>query len=138
MISKNLKGQFINCPFNKKENNKMRKIIVIILLLIFSIIVAFACDIKISTDKNEYKINDFVIITVTLVHDHRTCLHEGEEPKIKIQGLEMAGKTDFIEIETGVWQIKYKAKITSKDPIFISFRECEKGGGELKIIIKVI
>ncbi|MCK4798572.1 MAG: hypothetical protein KAT05_14420 [Spirochaetes bacterium] len=115
----------------------MRKITVVTFLLIFGIIATYACDIKISTDKSEYNINNFVIITVTLSHDHRNCLHESEEPKIKIQGLEMVGKTKFSEIETGTWQIKYKAKIIDNDPIFIAFRECEKGGDEEKINIKV-
>ena len=116
----------------------MRKIILIATVLIFiGVINIFACDISVDTDKKEYHMNEYIIITVELKQDHRNCLHEGEEPLIKVNGLELIGKTDFTEVNNGVWQIKYKAKIINDSPVFIAERVCEKDGDQEKISITV-
>ena len=116
----------------------MKKIIVIsAFVILIGVINTFACDISISTDKEDYHIGDYAIVTVQLDQDHRNCLHEGEEPLIKVSGLELVGKTEFTEIKNGVWQIKFKVKIVNDSPVFIAERECEKDGGLKKISIKV-
>lgn len=116
----------------------MKKMTIISMFLIFiSVIKIFSCDISVDTDKKEYHVDDYVIFTVVLTQDHRNCLHEGEEPLVKINGLELIGKTNYTEIKDGVWQIKYKAKITNDSPIFIVQRVCEKGGDQEKIVIHV-
>ena len=117
----------------------MKKIIFIsAVLMLIGAFNTFACDISVNTDKKEYRIDEYAIITVVIKQDHRNCLHDGEEPLIKINGLELAGKTDFTEIGDGVWQIKYKAKIIDDSPVFIAERVCEKGGDLEKISIAVV
>ena len=116
----------------------MKKIILIsAVFIIVGVINTFACNISVDTDKDSYNMNDYAIVTVVLKQDHRNCLHEGEEPAIKVSGLELVGKTDFTEISNGVWQIKYKAKIIDDSPVFIAERVCEKDGDLEKISIKV-
>jgi hypothetical protein len=117
----------------------MKKIILIsAVFIIIGVINTFACNISVDTDKDSYNINDYAIVTVVLNQDHRNCLHEGEEPVIKVKGLELVGKTDFAEISNGVWQIKYKAKIIDDSPVFIAERLCDKDGDLEKISIKVV
>jgi hypothetical protein len=116
----------------------MKKIILIsAVFILIGVINTFACNISVDMDKDEYQKDEYAVITVVLSQDHRNCLHEGEEPLIKVSGLELVGKTDFLEIKDGVWQIKYKAKIINDSPVFIAERVCEKGGDQEKISINV-
>ena len=116
----------------------MKKMIFIsAVLMLIGVINIFACDISINTDKKEYHMDEYAIVTVQLEQDHRNCLHEGEEPLIKVSGLELVGKTEFTEVKNGIWQIKFKVKIVNDSPVFIAERECEKDGDLEKISIKV-
>lgn len=114
-----------------------KTILLAITIIILNISIAFACDIKIKSDKNEYQIGDYVIFTVTIEQDHNRCLHDGEEPIIKHEGMELLGKTSFTEISNDTWEIKYKAKITDKNASFTAIRECTKGGDRTSIKIDV-
>lgn len=117
----------------------MKKIFLFSLVfIIFNFAGAYACDIQISQDKSEYKIGDAAIFTITLKQDHNNCLHEGEEPKINTEGLELLGKTTFTQLDNFTWQIKYKAEITDKKAFFTAIRECTKDGDKEKINIKVV
>ena len=114
----------------------MRKIILTaITLIILNISNAFACEIEIKKDKNDYKVGDYVIFTVTIEQDHNRCLHDGEEPIINQSGLELLGKTTFTEISNNIWEIKYKAKITDNNATFTAIRECTKGGDRATVKI---
>ena len=55
----------------------MKKIIILsALLMLIGVVNTFACDISINTDKKEYHIDEYAIVTVQLDQDHRNCLHE--------------------------------------------------------------
>lgn len=117
----------------------MKKIFLLSLVfIIFNIAITYACDIQITADKNEYKNGDTAIFTITIIQDHNNCLHEGEEPKINIEGLKLLGKTTFTKLDKSTWQIKYKAEITDKIAFFTAIRECTKGGDKEKFNIKVV
>src|SRR4030042_2211535 len=116
----------------------MKKIFLLSLVfIIFNIAIIYACDIQITQDKNEYKIGDTAIFTITLKQDHNNCLHEGEEPKINTEGLKLLGKTTFTKIDKSTWQIKYKVEIIDKKAVFTAVRECTKDGDKENINIKV-
>src|SRR4030043_2015137 len=103
----------------------MKKFFLLIIILIaLNISNIFPCEIKVSSDKNEYNIGDLVVFTITLNQDHARCLHEGEEPKITQTGLELIGKTEFTKIDNDTWQIKYKAKVADKNASLTAIREC--------------
>ncbi len=117
----------------------MKKIFLLSLaFIVFNIAIIYACEIQITADKNEYKIGDTAIFTITLKQDHNNCIHEGEEPKINTEGLKLLGKTAFIKIDRFNWQIKYKVEITGIKAEFTAIRECTKDGDKERININVV
>lgn len=114
-----------------------RLIFLIAVFLAINSISIFACEIKIATDKTAYTIGEYAILTITIKQDHARCLHEGEEPLIKVTGIELVGKTDFTKIATDTWQIKYKVKIIDKVATFTAVRDCTKGGDKETISLLV-
>jgi hypothetical protein len=115
------------------------KLLIITLSLIITILSgAYACDISFATDKPEYAVGETAIVTLTLNQTHKNCTSEGKEPVIKASGCELSAKTKFKQKSPGVWEIKYKIKITSTTAAVSAHVDCsnEGGSGALKFKTK--
>jgi hypothetical protein len=112
----------------------MRKI-VFIAIFVFAYIFVFACDPQIvieGKEKTKYKKNDEVIVKLTITLTHRNCqLNIVKDTKYEQEGIKILSATDWKEIEPGVWERKFKIKITAdkgQTAKFTVIRSCSKGG----------
>jgi hypothetical protein len=114
-------------------------VLTITLAILFWSSYANACELFLSGDKDQYRIGDTAIITLTLKLTHKNCALEGHETKVKVSSGDLVAKTKFKESSPAVWQIKYKIIITGKDASVQAIQDCTaKGGSANKLKFNVI
>jgi hypothetical protein len=67
-----------------------------------------------------------------LVLTHRNCDITLEDTKYDYRGFQVAGATQWKEVSTGVYERKFKLKVTAADKgkaTFSAIRTCRKEGG---------
>lgn len=112
----------------------MKKYLLSLLLLLFATISVLACDVAFKVEgkeKEKYKVNDELVVKVTVFLPHRKCQFDIKTLKFNQDGIKILSGTDWKEVEPGAWERKLKVKITaenSKTAILSAQRECAKGG----------
>ena len=109
----------------------MKQVIALFLiniLFIFAVSVP-ACEISFFPDKEKYSISDTAVLKMAVKWTHKTCIKEGVEPMLKFVDIEMIAKTKFKEKSPGLWEIRYKLKVTGKKAAINAVEDCSKGGG---------
>jgi hypothetical protein len=116
---------------------KIHYFIISIFAFIIVTVEASACDILLSSDKDQYKVGDVIVVKMEVKWTHKTCIKEDVEPSLKLVGLELVAKTKFKEISPGIWDVKYKMKVTGKNASINAYEDCSKGGGSANLKIRV-
>ena len=116
---------------------KLRMYLSLALLITFSAVAVYACDIFLTTDKEKYKIGDTVVLKMEVKWTHKTCVKEAVEPVLKLSGLELVAKTKFKEKSSGLWEVKFKMKVTEKNASINAYEDCPKGGGIANIKLQI-
>ncbi len=99
---------------------------------------AIACEISLTSDKEQYQLGDVAVVSAKLIDTHRDCTFKGKEPKVAADGLELTAKTKYKETSPGEWFIKYKFKISAvKNQVTVYRDNCTKGGGTKSLSLSV-
>ena len=113
----------------------MKRLSLLLLMSLLAVMQTIACEFKFNIEgasKNAYAVGDEVIVKVTLVLTHRNCDVTLEETKYDYKGFQVAGATQWKEVANGVFERKFKLKVSASDKgkaSFSAIRTCRKEGG---------
>lgn len=114
----------------------MKKILVIVFGFVFISTVS-ACEVMMTADKESYAVGDTAVVTLILTQTHKNCVNDAVEPVMRVSGCELTAKTKYKRKAPGVYEIKYKFKITSSGAKVNAKVECDKEGGNGSLQFKV-
>ncbi len=113
----------------------MKRLGITMVILMLAVLQTMACEFKFNvegTSKDVYAIGDELVVKVTLVLTHRNCDVTLEDTKYDYRGFQVAGATQWKEVSNGVYERKFKLKVTAAEKgkaSFSAIRTCRKEGG---------
>ena len=111
-------------------------VVIMSLLLAAGPTITKACEITVAVDgaqKEKYKTGDIVVITITVVLEHRNCDISLDQTNIRVSGSQITGATKWGNTDGRTWQKRIKIKIDdgkSGKAIITAERTCERDGGK--------